>query len=114
MMRPDPSQTDEISPQQWLAWSEDPSIRLIDCREADEWNFNRLEGAVHMPLSLFLEQATALLEEPERTTVIYCHHGVRSLHATYWLRQQGMKSVFSMAGGIDRWSLEIDPLLPRY
>ncbi|TAE89605.1 MAG: rhodanese, partial [Verrucomicrobia bacterium] len=44
----------------------------------------------------------------------YCHHGVRSLHATHWLRQQGMHSVFSLEGGIHRWALEIDSSVPLY
>jgi len=46
--------------------------------------------------------------------VLYCHHGVRSLKAALWLREQGIEQAQSLQGGIDRWSLEIDPAVPRY
>jgi rhodanese-related sulfurtransferase len=50
----------------------------------------------------------------ERTIIVFCHHGVRSLHVVNWLRNQGVMACQSMAGGIDRWSCEIDPGIPRY
>jgi rhodanese-related sulfurtransferase len=43
-----------------------------------------------------------------------CHHGVRSLQAAQWLRERGIENCFSVAGGIDRWSREIDSKIPRY
>ena len=46
--------------------------------------------------------------------VAYCHHGVRSRQVANWLRGQGFTQVQSLAGGIDRWTLEIDATLPRY
>ena len=46
--------------------------------------------------------------------VVFCHHGIRSLQVAGWLRSQGLEDAASMAGGIDRWSLEIDPTVPRY
>ncbi len=46
--------------------------------------------------------------------IVFCHHGVRSLNVVHWLREQGVDACQSMAGGIDRWSLEIDPGVPRY
>ena len=46
--------------------------------------------------------------------VVYCHHGVRSLNVANWLRQQGIPNVQSMDGGIDVWSLTVDPSVPRY
>jgi rhodanese-related sulfurtransferase len=46
--------------------------------------------------------------------VCYCHHGMRSLDVTVWLRAQGVENVRSLAGGIDRWSMEIDSKVPRY
>jgi len=45
--------------------------------------------------------------------VVYCHHGMRSLNVTGWLRRQGIEAQ-SLRGGIDRWSFEIDPAVPRY
>ncbi|MDB6076706.1 MAG: moeZ [Akkermansiaceae bacterium] len=87
----------------------DGQITLVDCREDDEWQFNRLPGARLMPLSRFGEFAV-----PEGPVIVYCHHGMRSLRATSYFRSRGNPQVWSMAGGIDGWSLEIDPQLPRY
>ena len=93
------------------------SLRLVDCREEDEFALNRIDGAELIPLSQFAELAPAKLidDEVERPPVlIYCHHGMRSLQATHFLRQHGLEKVWSVAGGIDAWSLEIDPEVPRY
>ena len=50
----------------------------------------------------------------ERHVIVYCHHGMRSLHVSHWLRRQGFTRAQSMAGGIDAWSQEIDPGVSRY
>ena len=59
-----------------------------------------------------LQRLDTLAEETP--LVVFCHHGVRSLNVVHWLREQGVAACQSMAGGIDRWSLEIDPGVPRY
>jgi len=95
----------------------DQIFRLIDCREDDEFAFNRIEGAELIPLSQFAELAPAKLigkEAGQIPLVIYCHHGMRSLQATHFLRQHGVENVWSMSGGIEAWSLQIDPEVPRY
>ena len=46
--------------------------------------------------------------------VVVCHHGMRSLQAAIWMRQQGYESATSVAGGIDAWSRLIDPTVPTY
>ncbi|MEO8128982.1 MAG: rhodanese-like domain-containing protein, partial [Bryobacteraceae bacterium] len=48
------------------------------------------------------------------TLIVFCHHGMRSLSVVNWLRQQGVSNCQSMSGGIDRWSTQIDPSVPRY
>ena len=50
----------------------------------------------------------------DKKVVVYCHHGQRSLQMTAFLRYQELTDVHSMAGGIDLWSIDIDPELPRY
>jgi molybdopterin/thiamine biosynthesis adenylyltransferase/rhodanese-related sulfurtransferase len=85
---------------------------LVDVREPAEWEVARLPGARLVPLAT-LPRAIATLER-EREVVVYCHHGVRSDLAARWLRQQGFERVRNLAGGIDRWSLEVDPATPRY
>ena len=54
------------------------------------------------------------LEDSDEELIVLCHHGVRSLRVVSWLREQGVQNCASMEGGIDRWSLEIDPGVPRY
>ena len=115
MMVADPTATEEISPQRLSELLDTGAdFFLIDCRELDEWHFNRIEGAHHVPLSEFPEAARSLLHDRDQSMVIYCHHGIRSLHATRWLRHQGCAAVFSMQGGIARWSAEIDASVPTY
>ncbi len=100
-----------------LLASDDQAIRLIDCREEDEHAFCRIEGAELIPLSRFAELAPARLLPPDGESspvIVYCHHGMRSLSATQFLRQKGLRQVWSMRGGIDAWSNEIDPEVRRY
>jgi rhodanese-related sulfurtransferase len=88
-------------------------VRLVDVREPWEYQTARLEGAELIPMG-DVPAALPQLEAIEEPVVVYCHHGVRSLRVAAWLRNQGLEEVQSLAGGIDRWSLEIDPAIPRY
>ncbi len=87
---------------------------LLDCREPNEYEHVRIEGAKLLPLS----EASARLAElgPYRNQhiIVYCHRGTRSLQLTQWLREQGFAKVQNMMGGIDAWALLIDTSLPRY
>lgn len=115
MKFPDPEQSEELSPRQvHEIISKGCDFDLIDCREQDEWDFCRLDNARHFALSDFALNAATLLALIDKPMVIYCHHGMRSLHATRWLRQQGRQNVFSLSGGIQRWSDEIDLQMPTY
>jgi rhodanese-related sulfurtransferase len=88
---------------------------LIDVREPAEFALARLEGAELIPMRTVPAELSRLDgQADEATLIVYCHHGVRSLNVVNWLRQQGVEASQSMAGGIDRWSLEIDPSVPRY
>ncbi len=89
-------------------------LRVIDCREEDEYLICRIEGAELVPLSRFAEEATGKLGDTEAPYLVYCHHGMRSLRATQFLRRQGFERVWSLAGGINAWSDRIDPTVPRY
>jgi adenylyltransferase/sulfurtransferase len=86
---------------------------LVDCREREEWDFNRLTHAEFLPLSHFMEAAEAVITE-NKPTIVYCHHGIRSMRAASWLRSRGLEKSWSMKGGIDVWSERIDPTVPRY
>jgi rhodanese-related sulfurtransferase len=85
---------------------------LVDVREKWEYEASRIEGSLLVPLRevpMYLEQLTAAAD-----VVCMCHHGVRSMDAALWLRSKGVAGARSMAGGIDRWTTEVDPLVPRY
>ncbi|MEA3210073.1 MAG: hypothetical protein QOE70_3130 [Chthoniobacter sp.] len=88
--------------------------RLIDVREADEWEIARIAGAHLLPLSQWPALAVAQLTDSDEPMLVLCHHGARSARATEFLRRQGFHQVTNVAGGIDAWSLEVDPGVPRY
>jgi rhodanese-related sulfurtransferase len=87
-------------------------VRLIDVREPEELELARVEGAELLPLSRFQEWAGALDAEDE--IVVMCHHGIRSAQVCAYLAGQGFKKMFNLAGGIERWSWEVDRNVPRY
>ena len=89
-------------------------VRLVDVRDPDEFAFNRLPGAQHIPLQTITQEAPAKLMNKEAVILVYCHHGMRSAQAVQYLRQMGYANARSIAGGCDRWSTEIDPSVPRY
>jgi rhodanese-related sulfurtransferase len=86
---------------------------LLDVREPWELETARIEGAKNIPMGDVPARAHAELD-PEAHIVVVCHHGVRSLTVTNWLRQQGFEKVQSMRGGIDGWSRTVDPKVPLY
>jgi adenylyltransferase/sulfurtransferase len=87
---------------------------LVDCREGDEYQKVHIDKSKLVPMSVIQDRVGELAAYQKKEIVVYCHHGGRSLRVTQWLRGQGFADVKSMAGGIDQWSLEIDPKLPRY
>ena len=92
------------------------TIRLLDVREPEEHAHCALPGSRLLPLSE-LEARWQELEEwcaADGGTVVYCHHGVRSAHAIAFLEEKGFTSLVNLTGGIDRWSREADPSVPRY
>jgi rhodanese-related sulfurtransferase len=90
-------------------------LTLIDVREPHEFQLARIEGAELVPMRTVPAELSRLDARADATPlIVFCHHGVRSLNVVHWLREQGVDACQSMAGGIDRWSLEIDPGVPRY
>ena len=85
---------------------------LLDVREPEELTICRIAGAAHIPMNDIPRRLNEL--DRERETIVFCHHGRRSLSVTDFLRKQGFSNVKSMAGGIDAWSLTVDPRVPRY
>lgn len=88
------------------------NVFLLDVREPQEHAIARIEGAELIPLGELPARYNELDMEDE--IIIFCHHGVRSLQAAFFLMQKGFKNVKNLVGGIDAWSIQADPKTPRY
>jgi rhodanese-related sulfurtransferase len=88
-------------------------IRLIDVREPWEFATASIPGSLAMPMGDVPARAHQELD-PEEHLVVLCHMGMRSMNVTVWLRNQGFEQVQSLRGGIDAWSVEVDPTIARY
>ncbi len=86
---------------------------LLDVREVWEHEEAHIEGSIVMPMGDVPSRAHQELD-PESRIIAICHHGVRSMSVTAWLREQGFEQAQSLRGGIDAWAAEIDPSIPRY
>lgn len=93
---------------------EGAELVLVDCREPEETAICAIAGARLAPMSELATRVGELADARQGRVVVYCHHGVRSLRVAQWLRGQGFAEVQSMAGGIDRWAVEIEPGMARY
>jgi adenylyltransferase/sulfurtransferase len=105
---------DEVNLQEMKKALDTPSlgIRVIDVREPDEQQIARIAGVPLVPLSTLPQRFTDL--DPNVQYYIHCKSGVRSMKALRFLREQGFKYVKSVKGGINGWSDEIDPSVPKY
>lgn len=88
------------------------NLSILDVRE--EWELKL--GAIPNSLRLTSELLDEILEtwEKDKPLLVYCHFGIRSLDAASFLADRGFKNVFILKGGIDSWSTEVDPSIPRY
>ena len=104
----------EITPEELRALLEHNSdIVVLDVREPWEFETAKITNSKHLPMNDVPARYKQELD-PQKHIVVLCHHGVRSLNVTNWLRQQGFERVQSLAGGIDRWARQIDPTVPLY
>jgi rhodanese-related sulfurtransferase len=104
---------EEISPQDLkLLLDSSTELTLIDVRDDWEVELCHIEGCMHYTFAKLAVQAPSL--DKTQPIVTYCHHGVRSRNAMLILRQQGFNNVASLKGGIDAWSRDVDPLVPKY
>lgn len=106
----------EITPQQVKQLLENGEpLFLVDVRRPDEHQICHLDGAELIPMDTIPRHLDRLEELSESSTlIVFCHHGMRSANVVNWLRGQGIPACQSMAGGIDRWSTDVDPAVPRY
>jgi len=106
----------ELSPtdfsKRWPTYANGADVVLLDVREQFEIEMAALPAAVHIPM----REIPARLTELNRDTplVVMCHSGGRSRRVAEFLLGNGFLQVFNLRGGIDAWSTEIDPHVPRY
>lgn len=106
----------EISPQALAALLKESSgsiPKVIDVREPWEFAAAHIEGSTLMPMGDVPSRAHQELD-PDEPLAVLCHAGVRSMNVTVWLRDNGFEKAQSVRGGIDAWSREVDPAVPRY
>ena len=92
------------------------AVQFVDVREASELELASLEGFEHLPLSEFADWSGEIQTrlDPEKETIVLCHHGVRSAQMCHWLQTQGFTQVKNVVGGIDAYAIVVDPSIPQY
>jgi len=93
-------------------WPDRANVVLLDVREPAEVAVAAVAGAVHIPMGEIPARLAEL--DPERPIVVMCHLGGRSRRVAEFLASRGFREVFNLRGGIDAWSVEVDPDIPRY
>jgi molybdopterin/thiamine biosynthesis adenylyltransferase/rhodanese-related sulfurtransferase len=103
----------EISAADLKRWvDEGREVTVLDVRNPEEFQIARIPGAKLIPLHELRDRLGEL--DTAATIVVHCHHGPRSTRAVHLLRQMGYAKAKNLAGGIDAWSLDVDPSVARY
>jgi len=91
-------------------------VQLVDVREPGELAIAHLPGFQVFSLSEFSTWSDTITHslDPEKETLVLCHHGVRSAQMCQWLVAQGFSQVKNIVGGIDAYAYAVDPSVPRY
>jgi rhodanese-related sulfurtransferase len=84
---------------------------IVDVREPWEIATASIPGTLNIPMGDIPSRLTEL--DPDRETIVMCHHGVRSAQVAMYLARNGFEQVLNLAGGIDAWS-DLEPSVPRY
>jgi rhodanese-related sulfurtransferase len=104
----------EITPEELKALRDAGNdLTVLDVRESWEYEVAKIAGSKHIVMGDIPARFNQELA-PEDHIVVVCHHGVRSMNVTAWLRQQGFEKVQSLQGGIDRWARRIDASVAVY
>lgn len=96
----------------WLDDPQRPQPLLLDVREGWEYERCHLDGATLLSMSSIQARLGEL--DPERETVVICHHGVRSFHVARFLEHNGFSHVINLSGGVAAWAKEVDHTMPTY
>jgi rhodanese-related sulfurtransferase len=96
------------------------SLTLLDVREPEETAYCKIDVPPTAQLLIIpMREVPGHLDEINEALgrgplVVYCHHGVRSLAVAEWLCERQTGEISNLSGGIDAWSVEVDPRVPRY
>ena len=97
--------------QEYLAITDPPPL-LLDVREPQAYAICHIAGSRHIPMNQVPQALDQL--DPERETIVICHHGMRSARVANYLEQVGFDRVINLAGGIHAWACEVDSDMPTY
>lgn len=99
---------------EWLTTEQDASKRpvLLDVREPWEVEVAHVTNSTHIPMGQIPARLAEL--DPQRPIICLCHHGVRSARVALFLKHHGFENVYNLTGGIDAWSLDVDPSVAMY
>ena len=88
------------------------TMQLLDVRETWEYEICHIEPSINIPMS----EIPKVLDDidPDKTTIIICHHGMRSFQVAQYLESQGFDDVGNLEGGIAAWATTIDQSMPQY
>lgn len=90
------------------------ALLLLDCRTPAEHATAKIAGSLLIPMQELPDRVAEISAWKDMPIIVHCHHGMRSLRVAKWLREQGFSFAQSMQGGIDAWSTDVDPTVPRY
>ena len=112
---PEPIQSPRLLPTEVKAKLDrgEPLV-LVDVREPEEVEIASIHGALHIPMGEIYHRYKEIAGDPNTEIIVFCHHGGRSERVMNQLWGLGYPNVKNMSGGIDRWSAEVDPSVPRY
>ncbi|WP_118802134.1 rhodanese-like domain-containing protein [Neisseria lactamica] len=103
----------QLSPLALKIWmDEGRAFRLLDVRTDEETAVCSLPNALHIPMNLIPLRQNELPDDVP--LVVYCHHGIRSLHTAMYLADAWFENLYNLQGGIDAWAAEIDGNMIRY
>ena len=103
----------QLSPAELQRWRQDgKAFLLLDVRTDEETAVCTLPDSVHIPMNLIPLRSNELPDG--LPIVVYCHHGIRSLHTAMYLADAGFETLYHLQGGIDAWAAQIDENMARY
>jgi rhodanese-related sulfurtransferase len=90
----------------------DDRVSVLDVREPSEVAIAPFPGSINVPMGDIPSRIGEL--DPDAEWVVVCHHGIRSAQVAIYLARNGFERVSNLRGGIEAWSLDVDPTVPRY